>query len=48
MQKNGLENVEPVIQVEDYESFFEFFKPPQVPEVDVGFDILDNSVGSTT
>ncbi|XP_004241880.1 nucleosome assembly protein 1;4 [Solanum lycopersicum] len=44
MQKNGLENVEPVIQVEDYESFFEFFKPPQVPEVDVGFDILDNSL----
>ncbi|KAL3366393.1 hypothetical protein AABB24_011192 [Solanum stoloniferum] len=43
-QKNGLKNVKPEIKVEDYESFFNFFKPPQVPEDDVGFDILNDAL----
>ncbi|WMV35014.1 hypothetical protein MTR67_028399 [Solanum verrucosum] len=43
-QKNGLKNVKPEIKVEDYESFFNFFKPPQVPEDDAGFDILNDAL----
>ncbi|CAN4100096.1 unnamed protein product [Withania somnifera] len=37
-QKKGLKNAKPEIRFEDCKSFFNFFKPPQVPEDD-GYDI---------
>ncbi|XP_059299591.1 nucleosome assembly protein 1;4-like isoform X2 [Lycium ferocissimum] len=42
-QKKGLKNVKPEIRIEDCESFFNFFKPPQVPEDD-GYDIDNDTV----
>lgn len=41
-QKKGLKNAKPEI-VEDFESFFNFFKPPQVPEDD-GYDMDSDTV----
>lgn len=42
-QKKGLKNAKPEIRIEDCESFFNFFKPPQVPEDD-GYDIDSDTV----
>ncbi|KAK4375382.1 hypothetical protein RND71_006059 [Anisodus tanguticus] len=42
-QKKGLKNAKPEIRIEECESFFNFFKPPQVPEDD-GYDIDNDTV----
>ncbi|MCD7461898.1 Nucleosome assembly protein 1;4 [Datura stramonium] len=42
-QQKGLKNAKPEIRIEDFESFFNFFKPPQVPEDD-GYDMDNDTV----
>lgn len=46
--KKGSKNAKPIIKTETCESFFNFFKPPQVPEDDDDDDIDEDAVGSTT
>lgn len=46
-QKKGLKNAKPEIKIENFESFFNFFKPPQVPDDD-DYDMDNDTVGSTT
>lgn len=45
--KKGSKNVKPITKTENCESFFNFFKPPQVPEDedDMDEDMVSSSLG---